>query len=217
MRFSPACVRAVAEFEALLALLLGIPRWLVYVLLGAGAAVENVFPPVPSDTVVVLGGILADRGGLQVGTVLAVAWVSNVSVALLIYAFARRHGRGVFQTRWGRRLLRPHQLNQLSSFYERYGLIAIFGSRFLPVLRVFIPAFAGITKLGFVRTAIPLATASLAWYTVMAFAGVFASRNIERLFQLLGAANSWLLGVALALIVVIAFWWIRSRHDREDD
>ncbi len=205
-----------AEFEALLALLLGIPRWLAYVLLGAGAAVENIFPPVPSDTVVVLGGILSDRGGLQVGTVLAVAWVSNVSGALLIYALARRHGRGIFQTRWGKRLLRPHQLNQLSGFYERYGLIAIFGSRFLPVLRVLIPAFAGITKVGFVRTAIPLATASLAWYTVMVFAGVFASRNIERLFDLLGAANSWLLGVALALIAAIMFWWWRSRHDRED-
>jgi membrane protein DedA with SNARE-associated domain len=191
--------------------------WLAYVLLGAGAAVENIFPPVPSDTVVVLGGILSDRGGLQVGTVLAVAWVSNVSAALLIYALARRHGRGIFQTRWGRRLLRPHQLNQLSGFYERYGLIAIFGSRFLPVLRVLIPVFAGITKVGFVRTAIPLASASLAWYTVMVFAGVFASRNIERLFQLLGAANNWLLGVALALIVVIAFWWFRSRHDREDN
>lgn len=205
-----------AEFEALLALLLGIPTWLAYVLLGAGAAVENVFPPVPSDTVVVLGGILADRGGLRVWTVLAVAWVSNVGAALLIYALARRHGRDIFRTRWGRRLLRPHQLNQLADFYEQYGLVAIFGSRFLPVLRVLIPAFAGITKLGFVRTAIPLASASLAWYTVMVFAGVFASQNIERLFDMLGAANSWLLGIAVVLIAGITLWWIRSRHDRED-
>ena len=206
-----------AEFEALLALFLGIPRWLASVLLGAGAAVENIFPPVPSDTVVVLGGILSDRGGLRLGTVLAVAWFSNVSGALLIYALARRHGRGIFQTRWGKRLLRPHQLNQLSGFYERYGLVAIFGSRFLPVLRVLIPAFAGITKVGFLRTAIPLATASLIWYTVMAFAGVFASRNIERLFKLLGAANNWLLGGALALIAAIVFWWIRSRRDDRED
>ncbi len=205
-----------AEFEQLLALLLSIPRWLTYVLLGAGAAIENIFPPVPSDTVVVLGGILSDRGGLAVGPVLAVAWVSNVGAALLVYALARRHGQGVFQTRWGKRLLRPHQLNQVSDFYERYGLVAIFGSRFLPVLRVVIPVFAGISGLGFIRTAIPLATASLAWYTVMVFAGVFASRNIERLFGWLGAANSWLLGIALVLLGAIVYWWIRTRRsDRE--
>ncbi len=205
-----------AEFEQLLALLLSIPRWLAYVLLGAGAAIENIFPPVPSDTVVVLGGILADRGGLSVWPVLVVAWLSNVGVALLVYALARRHGKGVFQTRWGKRLLRPHQLNHLADFYERYGLAAIFGSRFLPVLRVLIPVFAGITGLGFIRTAIPLVTASLAWYTVMVFAGVFASRNIERIFGWLGTANSWLLGIALVLLAGIAYWWVRTRRsDRE--
>ena len=44
------------ELEKLLSLATGIPPGLIYLLLGAGAAIENLFPPVPSDTFVLLGG-----------------------------------------------------------------------------------------------------------------------------------------------------------------
>ncbi|MGH7540335.1 MAG: DedA family protein, partial [Gemmatimonadota bacterium] len=183
-----------AEVQQLISILVRIPPAVAYLLLGLGSAIENVFPPIPSDTVVVLGGVLADRGGLHAPTILLVAWLSNVGGALIIYALARRFGPGFFEEGWGTRLLKPHQFARVSSFYARHGLWAIFFSRFLPVLRVVIPTFAGFAHLGFVRTTIPLATASLLWYGVLLFLGIFLSRNLHYLFDLVGAANSWLLG-----------------------
>lgn len=205
------------EIQRLIALLSEIPPAVAYLLLGLGAAVENVFPPVPSDTVVVLGGVLADRGGLRPATVLAVAWVSNVLGALIIYGLARRFGPRFFREGWGRRLLRPHQFERVAQFYARHGLWAIFFSRFLPVLRVVIPTFAGFARLGFLRTAIPVAAASLLWYAVMLFLGIFLSRNLHYLFDLVGAANNWLLGIAAVLIGAIAWWYVRSWRDADGE
>lgn len=202
------------EFEKFIALATGVPLELVYLLLGAGAAVENIFPPVPSDTFVLLGGVLADRGVLLPWLVLVVAWVSNVGSALLVYGMARKYGRAIFRTSWGHWLLRPHQLDLLSDFYGRYGLVAIFGSRFLPVVRVVVPAFAGISGLGFWRASLPLAVASGAWYGVVLYAGIFASRNVGRLLALFDTVNSWLLGAAGVVIVASAIWWWRTRRHR---
>lgn len=201
------------DIQRLIGLLTGLPPGAAYALIAAGAALENVFPPVPSDTFTILGAVLTDRGGLQAPWVLLSAWLANVTGAMFVYGVARRHGPAFFRDGWGRRVLRPHQFARVTIFYERYGLWAIFFSRFLPVLRVVIPTFAGFSGLGVVRTVIPVATASLLWNAVILWAGIFASRNVGTLLDLLGRANLWLLGIATALLAGIGIWWFRSRRE----
>lgn len=201
------------QLEAFLHLVGGIPVETVYFLVGIGAAVENLFPPVPSDVVVVAGGLLADRGVLDARLVFLVAWVSNLVLALGVYVAARRFGGGIFSTRWGRWLLRPAQLERMSLFYEDYGALTILVSRFFPVFRVLVPAFAGISRLAFWRTALPLALASAAWYAVLVGAGVLASRNIPRIVRALTAVNTTAGLLALLLAVALGWLWARSRRD----
>ncbi len=203
------------QLEAFLTLVGGVPVEIVYLLVGVGAAVENLFPPVPSDVVVVAGGILADRGVLDARFVFLVAWASNLLLALGVYVAARRFGGGIFSTRWGRWLLRPAQLERMSLFYADFGALTILVSRFFPVFRVLVPAFAGISRLGFWRTAIPLTIASAAWYGVLVAGGVLASRNIPRIVGALTAVNTTAGLLALLLAVVLAWLWWRSRHGDE--
>lgn len=199
--------------DRLLDLLDVVPVEVLYVVIGAGAAVENVFPPIPSDTFVLLGGVLADRGYLAWRVVLAVAWLANLTLGVGVYLAGRRYGRSIFDTRWGQWLLRPHQLNQMAAFYERHGGLTILLSRFFPVFRVLVPAFAGISRLGFWRTVTPLAVATGVWYTILVWAGIAASRNVPRLVRWAEAANVWLVGAAALIAALVAVWWWRSRRD----
>lgn len=203
--------------DRLLALLDVVPVETVYLLVGAGAAVENLFPPVPSDTFVVLGGVLADRGILQWQLVLAVAWGANFVMGCFVYAMGRRYGRAIFDTRWGAWLLRPHQLERMSRYYERYGTLTILVSRFFPVFRVLVPAFAGISRLRFWRTALPLGLASAVWYAVLVWVGVIASRNVPRLVAWVEAANVWLVVGAGLLAFAVGTWWWRTRRQDDDE
>lgn len=199
-------------------LLIGLPTPLAYALIGVGSALENVFPPIPSDTFLVLGGVLVDRGGLSAAGLLLCAWLSNVGGAMFVYGIARRKGPSFFEEEgWGQRLLRPHQFRRVARFYKRYGLWAIFFSRFLPVLRVVIPIFAGFAGLGVVRTLLPTAIASLLWNWVILSAGVFASRNISHVLDIVGNTNEWLLAVAGVLMAAFVAWWIHTRHEREEE
>jgi membrane protein DedA with SNARE-associated domain len=202
--------------EQILSALSALPVATAYLVVGAGAALENLFPPVPSDTFVIVGGVLADRGVLQGDLVVGVAWAANVLLAGLVYAAARRYGPAIFRTRWGHWLLRPHQLDTLSGFYDRFGTAAIFSSRFVPVFRVLVPVFAGISGLGFWRTMLPLGVASALWYGVLLWLGVLASRNIPRLVGWVEDMNRGLLVAALLVAALAALWWWRTRHRHDE-
>ena len=68
-----------------------VPPELSYLLLGLGAAVENIVPAVPADTFVALGGLLSEIGTLSARTVFAVTWLGNVGSALIMYRVGYTH------------------------------------------------------------------------------------------------------------------------------
>lgn len=205
------------DIARLIDLLAAGPPVAAYAIIAAGAALENIFPPIPSDTFVVLGAVLSDRGALVPTTVLLVAWFANVLGAMAVYVVARRKGPAFFNQGWARWVLRPSQFNRVSRFYARYGLLAIFFSRFLPVLRVVIPTFAGFAEFGWFVTLVPIAIASLAWYGLVLYLGILASQNVGIVLEILGSTNAWLLGVAGLVFVAIGIWWYRTRHEEHEE
>ena len=201
--------------DRFLELLASLPPELVYVVLGAGAAVENVFPPIPADTFVLLGAFLAERGAANVWAVFAVTWLANIASALAVYGLARKYGNGFFATSTGRRFLKPRQMERISRFYRRWGTPAILLSRFLPAFRSIVPVFAGIVRLQPLRVALPLALASGLWYGALVAAGVFAQRNFAVIVRVFSRASTALLAIAIPLLVAVGVWWWRTRHDAD--
>lgn len=190
-----------------------LPGWAVYLLLAGGAAIENLVPPIPADTFVIVGGMLAARGVVDAWNAGILIGAANVAGALGVYWMGHRHGRGFFEHGVGRWVLRPGQLRRIERFYERWGTHAIFLARFLPGLRAVVPAFAGISHHGFWRTAVPIAVASILWYGGLIWAGTIAGRNLGAVEAWLAGANRTLLGVAVVLAGLIGWWWWSTRHD----
>lgn len=198
--------------DSVLSFFTGLPPVLVYAVLGAGSALENLFPPVPADTFILLGGFLAGRGKVDAWTVFAVTWGCNVASALAVYGIGHRYGPTFFEVGLGRHVLTRHQLERLGHFYGRWGTFAIFFTRFLPGLRAVVPAFAGVTHRRFLPVALPLGAASAIWYGALVWVGATTARNLETIVAWLADANRWLLGAALVLVVAIGVWWWRSRR-----
>jgi len=191
------------------------PGW-IYVVVGVGAAIENIFPPIPADTFVVLGAFLSAHGPVTGTGVFLVTWLANTFAALLTYAVARRWGRVVLNTRLGRWLLRPRQLERLAMLYHGHGSKMIFFSRFLPAFRVLVPVFAGISHLAFWRTALPIAVASAIWYGVLVTAGAMAGRSWPVIVRAMGDVNTVLLSVAVLLGIGLGWVWWKTRHHPHD-
>lgn len=186
---------------------------LVYLVIAVGAALENVFPPLPADTFVLLGALLASAGRAHPVHVFVWTWLANVGGAIAVYALARRYGNRFFGTAAGHWLLHPRQLEQVGRFYQRWGWPAIFISRFLPGLRAVVPVFAGVAKVPALQVLAPVAVASGIWYGFVVYVGAFAGRNLAAILAQLERVGNVLLGVALLAIAGIGIWWWRSRRE----
>lgn len=177
-----------------------LPGPAVYLVLGALAAVENVFPPVPADTAVALGAALSVGGNVTAWGVFLVTWSANVASATLVYAAARTVGRKFFRGPLGRRLLRREALARLERLYDRHGTWAIFVSRFVPGVRAVVPAFAGVANLDAPRALLPVFAASGLWYGALTFVAATFVRNVDAIGALLARFHR----VALVAALVVA-------------
>ncbi|MCH1569794.1 MAG: DedA family protein [Longimicrobiales bacterium] len=193
-----------------------LPNLALYIALSLGAAVENLLPAVPADTFVAIGGVLAGAGDLTATWIFLGTWLCNVAGALFVYRMSHLHGPAFFERGLGRHVLKPHQMRRMSGFYDRWGTIAIFLSRFLPGVRAIVPVFAGATHQPWSRVVLPLTVASAIWYGSLVRLGVVAGRNLVRLEELLAGIHRGLALVAVLVSLLIGLWWYRTRIPGDD-
>jgi membrane protein DedA with SNARE-associated domain len=140
-------------------------------------------------------------------------WLANTASSAAMFAFARSHGKAFFREGWGRKLMPPEVLAALQEAYERWGVLGIFASRFLPGVRAAVTPFAGVVGMPAARALVPAALASAIWYALLAWAGYAVASNWEAVKGLVGDANR-ALGIAAAVATVLAAFWIWRRSRR---
>ena len=197
--------------DSFIAWLTSVPIGTLYAALAVVAAIENVFPPIPADTVVALGSFLAARGHGSVLAAFLATWLGNVASAMIMYAVGRRYG----PERLERRLLGdkgPQAENRLERLYGRYGIVALFASRFIPGVRAIVPPFAGALRIPPVRAGLAIASASAIWYGTVSYLGFTLGGNWPRVQHLITDYGRVLAITAAALLLVgVVIWRTRSR------
>jgi membrane protein DedA with SNARE-associated domain len=197
--------------------LAGLPSLMVYAILVAVSAVENVFPPVPADVAVVLGAFLSTRGVTSAPLLGTLCWLANTASSAGIYFVARARGEAFFRSGWRRKLLPPEAKKALRDAYRRHGVLGIFVCRFLPGIRAAVTPFAGVAGMSAPRVLIPSAAASAIWYAVLVVVGSALGLNWERAKRLIDHLNRGLGVVALLVVALLVYWlWRLGRSTAED-
>lgn len=195
--------------EGVLDWLTALPPTVLYLVLALVAAVENVFPPIPADTVVAFGAFLAARGHATLAGAFLSTLGGNVAGAMGMYAAGRRFGAD----RLARRLAAGGSARRLQEFYGRYGVAALFVSRFLPGIRALVPPFAGALRLPPWRVFLILAAASAIWYGAIT---LIAYRVGADWPTLMAKMREWqhalVIGAAIVAVLGFAAWWIARRR-----
>jgi membrane protein DedA with SNARE-associated domain len=193
--------------------ILSLPPGPTYAVLAALSALENVFPPVPADVAVALGAFLAAQGEVRAWPLGLFCWVANQASAVGIYLLARAKGPAFFADGLGRKLVSPDVLQALRQANDRYGMVGIFMSRFLPGLRAAVLPFAGAMGMSPARALLPAATASALWYFFLVQVGVAFGKSLPAVRRLVDDANRVLGLIALAVTAAVAVWlWRRARR-----
>ncbi len=131
-----------------------------------------VTPFLPGDSLLFVAGAVAALGGMNVHLLVAVLIVAAVLGNSVNYAIGRWLGRHFFTDR-GSRWLNPAYLDRAHAFYDRHGGKAVVISRFLPIVRTYVPFVAGMAAMDSGRyTAFNLLGAVL-WIGSLCYAGYF--------------------------------------------
>jgi membrane protein DedA with SNARE-associated domain len=201
--------------EALLAWLGEMPVSALYLSIGLVSALENVFPPFPADITVAFGSFLAARGRGSPYSSFLVAWLGNLAGAGLVYYVSRRYGSSAFAARlekWGGR----HAESRLQALYARFGIPALFISRFVPGIRALVPPFAGAMKLPVVPVALAVAAASGIWFALITWIAFFSAElGWENLRDRIMHVSS-VAGIIAVILVALAagFFYMHRRRRR---
>jgi membrane protein DedA with SNARE-associated domain len=168
-------------------------------------AAESAGIPISSEIVVPLGGALASgalagEAHLSFLGVVAASSLGNLLGSLVAYLLVRAYGER-FILGPGRRIgLNAGHLALAQGFFDRWGLLAVFGGRLLPVIRTYISFPAGLSG---IRTA-PFTTATILgaipWNFALAYAGLKLGENWTKVESLLGKLTIPAAIVALALL-----------------
>jgi membrane protein DedA with SNARE-associated domain len=184
-----------------------------YPLLFAIVFAESAGLPVPGETAVLASSLMASRPDhpLDLGWVIAVAVVAAVLGDNLGFEVGRRWARA--RLAQGKRflVLTPEGLKAVEGYFERYGTLTVFFSRFVTGLRVVCALAAGTSRMPWVRFFLANVGGAVAWAVAMSLLGYFFGQSWEALHQWMGRGALLILG-CVVLLVGLPYLWRRFRR-----
>ena len=198
--------------QSLLDWLGGLPPVLLNFVLAVLAAVENVFPPLPTDTVVAFGTWLAVRGEGSALAAFLFTWAGNVAGAAAMYGVGRRHGTDWMRRKFPR-LADERGEARLKHLYSRYGIAALVVSRFIPGARALVPPFAGALRVPAVPAIAAMAVASGAWYGLISYLAWKAGSDWEAVKGMIARSGRIVtIGASVIALAAGLVWYVRRRR-----
>lgn len=188
---------------------------------GAGIAIalENLFPPLPSEVILPLAGFTASRGTFSLTE--AIAWTTAGSVvgALVLYLVGALVGRDRVYRLWDLLpLTKTSDLEKTEAWFARHGRKAVFFGRMVPIFRSLISIPAGVERMPLPLFLGLTLAGSLIWNTAFVLAGYQLGEQWFRVEEVAGTYQYVVIGV----VALAACWWVlvrvRSiRHHRHED
>ena len=186
--------------------ILNLIAWGGYIGIFILMTLENVFPPIPSEVIMGLGGMAVARGDMDMTPLLIVATLGTTLGNVFWYGVGRwigiarlkpfvdRHGRWLTMT-WD-------DVEKLNHFFHRHGGWVVFVFRFLPTFRTMISLPAGMAKMGMPRFLLATFVGSAIWNAVLAYAGLLLGSRFEELQVYVGPVA---IGTSVLVVAVWAY------------
>jgi membrane protein DedA with SNARE-associated domain len=170
--------------------------------------------PIPSELILPFSGYLAYLGRFNL-LLVAIAGVVGCNVGSAIAYWIGAKGGRPLVVRYGKWvLMNQHDLDRMSSFFKRYGSIAILIGRMLPIVQTFVAFPAGIARMPRLRFHIYTTVGSLIWYFCLAWIGMRLGQAWHTDPRLETAFHRFHAVVEFALIAAL-LWFVWSHVIRK--
>lgn len=188
---------------------------IVYLFLVCNACVESLFPPYPSDAVVLIFAYLAGRGSFNPFAVYVGTVIGSITGIMILYWLGKKKGERlvhIMTTSWMRRFFPLKMIENAQRAFSRRGTVVVFLNRFLPGMRAPICFAAGMVDVkSTVFFWLSLLSVML-WNLFLVSAGFYVGSSWQEAARFLKQYNLIVTAALIPLAVFLIILYVRKRR-----
>ena len=187
-------------------------------------AIENIFPPIPSEVILLFGGALtaaALGGKLSIFWMIVAATLASLAGAILLYYIGKilkaERLKRIVSGRVGKVLrLKPADIDRADKWFDEKGNITVFICRCVPLLRSLISIPAGMSEMPMQKFLLYTILGSLIWNTVLIIVGSIVGDKWETIVGYLDNFSNIILIILVIIFVVAMYYWFVIRKKKQN-
>ncbi|WP_110932544.1 DedA family protein [Paenibacillus bouchesdurhonensis] len=176
-------------------------------------ALENVFPPIPSEVILTFGGFMTTYTNMTVVGVIIAATLGSVLGAVILYGAGYILNVDRLEAiidKWGKYLrLKKEDIRKADAWFDKYGYWTVLFCRMIPLIRSLISIPAGMAKMKFGLFLLFTTIGTLIWNIILVSVGAAVGGSWEKIVEFMDVYSNIAYAVIGAGIVIFLIWFIR--------
>jgi membrane protein DedA with SNARE-associated domain len=199
--------------ESILAYISTLDITWIYIILFFFSFIENVFPPSPSDIVVIVGASLIASTSIGFIPVLLITSIGSALGFILMYYVGLMLSEKVLRS--GKlKFISQDALQKTDHWFSKYGYKIILVNRFLPGTRSVISFFSGVHELHVVKTFLFALLSAFLWNILIIYLGMTLGNNVDLIDYYLKTYSNIGMGItAIVIIIFVVRYFLKRRKN----
>ena len=183
-------------------------------------AIENIFPPIPSEVILVFGGFMTTYTSLNIPIMIVAATLGSLLGAIVLYyigkIFNKERLKRIISGKIGKVLrLKASDIEKADKWFDTKGNKTVFFCRFIPIVRSLISIPAGMSEMPMQKFLLYTITGSLIWNTVLIIVGSIVGDKWETIVGYLDNFSNIILIILVIIFVVAMYYWFVIRKKKQ--
>lgn len=169
-------------------------------------ALENIFPPIPSEVILTFGGFMTTYTKMNLVLVILFATLGSLLGAIILYGIGRMLNKErlekLLSSKIGKILrVKKEDIEKADAWFDKRGSYTVFFCRFIPIVRSLISIPAGMSEMPFLKFSILTTIGTLIWNTVLVIIGSVLGENWGKVVEVMSQYSH----IVLILLVILFF------------
>lgn len=191
-----------------------------YLGVGMLIAIENIFPPIPSEVILAFGGFMTTKTALNVVGVIISATLGSTIGAIVLYLIGKILNKDrlerIVSGKIGKVLrLKKSDIEKADKWFDTKGQKTVFICRFIPIVRSLISIPAGMSEMKIWKFLLYTVLGSTIWNTVLVILGRALGESWETVVNIFDKFSNVILVLLVIIFFAFVIWWFGFRKNKK--
>lgn len=183
-------------------------------------AIENIFPPIPSEVILLFGGFMTTYSELNIILMIIFATLGSLLGAIVLYYIGKilnkERLKKIVSGKTGKVLrLKNSDIDKADEWFDTKGNKTVFFCRFIPIVRSLISIPAGMSEMPLGKFFLYTTTGSLIWNTVLIVIGSIVGENWQSILNIFDTYSNIVLVLLVIIFVVGVYLFYHTKNKKK--